>query len=378
MVLDMTERADATVLVVNAGSGSLKLSVLGDGDQTLDERTIESAPDSEEATGELQDVLAGDISIDAVGIRVVHGGAELTDHCVIDDSVMHALRSAADLAPLHVPPTLATIETCRAQLPDLPHVACIDTAFHAGLPPAAHTYPIPAAWRQRYGLRRYGFHGLSYAWALGRAAELLHRPVNKLSVVLAHLGGGASVCAVNSGVSQWCSMGFTPLEGVPMMTRSGSVDPWMLLWLQTSAGLTADEISDGLEHHSGLIGLSGGLSGDTRELVAAAANGNQHAELALAVYTLRVRQEIAAAAACLPRLDAVVFTGEIGADQPEIRESVTSGLTVLGLAGDLNPEQDQDAVVSGPTARVPVLLVHPREDRQIAAETRKLVAEDSS
>jgi acetate kinase len=163
-----------------------------------------------------------------------------------------------------------------------------------------------------------------------------------------------------------------------MMTRSGSVDPGMLLWLQTSAGLTADEISDGLEHHSGLIGLSGGLSGDTRELVAAAVNGNQHAELALAVYTLRVRQEIAAAAACLPRLDAVVFTGEIGADQPEIRESVTSGLTVLGLAGDLNPEQDQDAVVSGPTARVPVLLVHPREDRQIAAETRKLVAEDSS
>jgi acetate kinase len=219
-------------------------------------------------------------------------------------------------------------------------------------------------------VHRYGFHGLSYTWTLARTAELLDRDPADLQVVLTHLGGGASVCAVRDGVSVWTSMGFTPLEGLPMSRRSGSVDPGMLLWLQTTHHLSAAEISDALEHQSGLLGLSDGLSGDTRDLVVAAAGGNPAARLAIDVFCLRVRQEIAAAAANLDRLDAVVFGGEIGADQPEIREAVSAGLSVLGLYGDLDPAQDKNRMVS--TRGVPVLLVHPDEQRQIAIEVRQV------
>jgi acetate kinase len=279
------------------------------------------------------------------------------------------------LAPQHLPPALAALDRCRRQLPSVPHVACLDTAFHARLPKPARSYPLPEPWRRAYGLRRYGFHGLSYAWALRRACALLERPADGLQLLITHLGGGASVCAVRDGVSVSTSMGFTPLEGLMMSTRSGSVDPGMLLWLQTQHGLSAEELSDGLQHHSGLLGLSDGLSGDTRDLVAAARDGNTAAALALDVFCLRIRQELAAAAASLDRVDAVVFTGEIGADQPEVREAVCAGLSVLGLRGNLDEGQDSDRLIS--TAGVPVVLIHPREDAQIALETRRTLRPSS-
>ena len=243
--------------------------------------------------------------------------------------------------------------------------------FHANLPTAASTYPLPADWRSRWGLRRYGFHGLSYAWATARSAELLGRPVTELSLVLAHLGGGASVCAVRGGRSVDISMGFTPLDGVPMSTRSGAIDPGIILWLLADHRLGLDQLADGLQHRSGLVGLSGGRSGDTRDLVAAADEGDSDAALALAVYTHRVRREIAAAATNLDRIDALVFTGEIGWDQPEVRSHVCAGLHLLGVGELVDRNRADDGWVSHPGATVPVLVVQPREELQIAAETRR-------
>jgi acetate kinase len=362
--------ADGPVLVVNAGSHSLKLAVLDPDLTILDEADIDAAPDSNETRAALTDFLDRSPGIGAVGHRFVHGGAHLTTACIIDEQVRRQLHAAASLAPQHLPAALKAFDICSEHLPDAVHVACLDTAFHANMPEAARTYPVPARWRRELGVHRYGFHGLSYTWTLARTAELLDRDPADLQVVLTHLGGGASVCAVRDGVSVWTSMGFTPLEGLPMSRRSGSVDPGMLLWLQTTHHLSAAEISDALEHQSGLLGLSDGLSGDTRDLVVAAAGGNPAARLAIDVFCLRVRQEIAAAAANLDRLDAVVFSGEIGADQPEIREAVSAGLSVLGLYGDLDPAQDKNRMVS--TRGVPVLLVHPDEQRQIAIEVRQV------
>lgn len=355
------------ILVVNAGSHSLQVTLLDDADDPVVERSVDAEPDGDEARAAIQEVLDAGERIDAVGHRIVHGGPLLKQHRVVDDEVIAALREAAAFAPLHVPPALAAMDTLREALPDVPHVVCLDTVFHATIPEEAYTYPVPERWRTEFGVRRYGFHGLSYAWATRRAAELLDRPAEELALVMTHLGGGASVSAVLGGESRWNSMGLTPLEGLMMVSRSGSVDPGMILWLQTRHGLGADEITDALNHHSGLLALSGGRSGDTRKLVAW---DDDRARLALGVYTLRIRQEVAAAAALLPRLDALVFTGEIGADQPEVREAVCAGLPVLGLAGGLSTAQDEDGVISSPDATIPVVLVHPEENKQIAAEVR--------
>jgi acetate kinase len=370
-------RADAgAVLTVNAGSHSLKLAVIAAGSgpgglDVRDEADIDAAPDSREASDGLAGFLGRAPAVVAAGHRFVHGGT-LLRHRVLDEPVLAAIRAAVPLAPLHNPPALAAFDTCRRHLPDIPHVACLDTVFHARLPEPARTYALPREWNERYGIRRYGFHGLSYAWILDRAALLLDRDPAGLQAVLTHLGGGASVCAVRGGRSVWTSMGFTPLEGLAMSQRSGSIDPGLLLWLQTEHGLTAGDVSDALQHRSGLLGLSGGLSGDTRELVRAAAAGQDAAALALAVFGLRARQEIAAAAVSLSQLDAVVFSGEIGADQPEVRESVAAGLTVLGVAGGLDAAQDRDHVIS--RSGVPVHHVHPAQQRQIARVVHAVLA----
>jgi acetate kinase len=252
----------------------------------------------------------------------------------------------------------------------VPQVACFDTAFHAGLPAAAASYALPGAWTGRFGLRRYGFHGLSHQYASGRCAQLLGRP--GLRVVTCHLGAGASLAAVQGGVSVDTTMGFTPLEGLVMATRSGSVDPGLLVWLLQHGGLSVGELSNGLEHAAGLAGLAAlpDGSGDMREVRAAADAGSPTARLAIEVHAHRLRREIAAMAAAMNGLDALVFTGGIGEHQPQVRAEAAGGLGFLGVAIDeaRNAAATADADISAPSAAVRTLVITAREDVEIARQ----------
>ncbi|SHN46243.1 acetate/propionate family kinase [Cryptosporangium aurantiacum] len=356
------------VLAVTAGSHSVGVALIrtADDPDAMDElaaETLDVEPGSDEATDALRDLL-GTLpdEPDAVGHRLVHGARVVAVPTVVDDALADALGEVADLAPQHVPPALALLAAARSQLPDVPHFVCPDTAFHAGLPPAAAMLPLPAEWRERWGLHRYGFHGLSYAWASRRAAVLLGRPSPNL--VIAHLGGGGSVCAVAGGRSVDTTMGMTPLDGIPMTKRSGAVDPGLLLWL-LDGRLTRDELAEGLQKKSGLLGMSGGLSDDTRELVG---SSEPAAAAALDAYAHAVRRAIGAMAASLPHLDALVFTGEIGWDQPEVRAAVCSELAVLGVQPVSGGNREDDGLISAPDADVPVLVVQVKEEHQIALE----------
>ncbi|WAL98381.1 acetate/propionate family kinase [Streptomyces sp. Je 1-369] len=369
----MCAQSDSPVLVADAGSSSLRLTVFGEDGTVLAEHHSDSPP-GDDVSGPLRHVLDDAPAPTAVGHRIVHGGPRRRGHTLVDDEVRADLDEAADLAPLHVPPALTVLDAARELLPDVPHVACFDTVFHADMPAAARTYAVPAAWREEYGLRRYGFHGLSYAWALDRAAALLGRRPEQLHLVIVHLGGGCSACAVREGHSVDTTMGFTPLEGLVMSRRSGSVDPGALTWLQTRHHVPARDIEHALNRESGLLGLSG-TSGDTRDLVRGRAAGDERAALALEVFTHHCRRGIAGMAASLDRLDALVFTGEIGEDQPEVREEVCARLPALGLTGDLRPlVAERPEVVSKPGSRVPVIVVPTGEAQQVARETRTLVA----
>ena len=336
------------VLVVNAGSSSLKLRLLGDGDELL-------------ASPELDD-LAG-IEADVVGHRIVHGGTRFRDPVVIDDDVRAALSELTELAPLHQPKSLAALDAVSAALPGAPAVACFDTAFHATLAEHALTYAVPREWRERWGVRRYGFHGLSHAYASRRAAELVGR--EGLRVVTCHLGAGASLCAVEDGRSVDTTMGFTPLEGLVMATRSGSVDPGMLLWLLERERLTEGAMAEALEHASGLLALGG--SADMRELLA---RDDEDARLAVGVYLHRLRAGIGAMAATLGGVDALVFTGGVGENSPAVRAGAVDGLGFLGI--EVDHERNETArgdceIGDG------VLVVEAREDIEIAHEVRVLL-----
>jgi acetate kinase len=359
------------VLVVNTGSSSLKVRLLGDADELLADRQVERwAADDPASVGEALRDIGG---VEAVGHRVVHGGLDLRDPVLIDDHVVRRIDALSSLAPLHQPRAQAGIRAVRAALPNVPAVACFDTAYHATLPPAAATYALPAAWRARWGLRRYGFHGLSHAYAARRAAELLS--LDSLRVVTCHLGAGASLCASWAGRSIDTTMGFTPLEGLVMATRSGSVDPGLLLWLVTDAHLAADEVTRVLEKESGLAGLSG-TSGDMRDVLAARASGNESAALAFDVYVHRLVQETARMAASLGGLDALVFTGGVGEHVPEVRAAAAQGLAFLdvGVDPERNTGAHGDANVTAPGAPVTTLVVEAREDLEIARQTRDAVS----
>lgn len=363
------------VLVADAGSSSLHLTVFANDGTALASYDDASAP-GDNMSGQLRDLLRYAPAPMAVGHRVVHGGPELRRHTLVDDQVRDALQRTADLAPSHVPPALLVLDAARELLPNVPHVACFDTVFHAGLPTAAREFAVPETWRGEYGVRRYGFHGLSYAWALSSTAALLRRRPESLRIVIAHLGGGCSACAVRDGTSVDTTMGFTPLDGLVMSRRSGAVDPGALTWLQTRHGLSAQDIDEALNHRSGLLALSGS-SGDTRDLVRDRAAGDERAALALDVFTHHCRRGIAAMAASLDRLDALVLTGEIGEDQPEVREEICAGLGILGITGGLLvPPADDDVparLVSPPEAAVPVIVVSTGEARQIDKETRTVL-----
>jgi acetate kinase len=302
----------------------------------------------------------------------VHGGTEFVEPVVIDDEVVRRLEALSDLAPLHQPKSLHGLELARTALPGVPAVACFDTAFHAHIPPAASTYALPREWRTRWALRRFGFHGLSHSYASRRAAELLGRPLDELRVVTCHLGAGASLAAVRGGRSVDTTMGFTPLEGLVMATRSGSVDPGLILWLEEHVGMPPSELAFTLEHRSGLQGLAG--SPDMRAVLAAEADGDDEARLAVEVYLHRLRAEIAAMAAALDGMDVLVFTGGVGENSPEIRSRAAAGLAFLGVAVDAgrNEAARPDADIGN--GRVRTLVVGAREDLEIARGVRSALA----
>ena len=356
------------ILVVNAGSSSLKLSVIGDGQETVASSELGS-PADRGVIDEMLAFVAAHPGVRAAGHRIVHGGPHLSEAVVVNDGVRAALDEAAAIAPLHVPPALRILDGLATT--NLTHVACFDTGFHARMPPAATTYAIPAEWREHFGVRRYGFHGLSCAWALRRAAELLGRSPAELRLVVAHLGAGASATAIRDGHSVDTSMGFTPLEGLVMATRSGSVDPGALLWLQTSGGVGAAEMSAALEHESGTLGLAG--TSDMRDVLGRASGGDPAAILARDVYVHRAAAVIAGMAAALDRLDGLVFTGGVGENAAPIRAAICERLAVLGVAPPDRPPPDGDGPLNVPGSRVPLLLVHAREDLQIDLEVRRLL-----
>jgi acetate kinase len=360
------------VLVVNAGSSSVKLRLLDDAGEVAGRVDLGSTLDPD-VVGEAVRPLVAESGVDAVAHRVVHGGERFTGPVLVDDGVRAELEDLVALAPLHQPASLAGIDAVRAALPEVPAVACFDTAFHATLPPEATTYAVPSEWREQYGIRRYGFHGLSHAYASRRAAELLGREVDGFRLVSCHLGAGASLAAVHSGQSVDTTMGFTPLEGLVMATRSGSVDPGLLVWLQERQGLSAREIGDALEHRSGLLGLAG--TADMREVVSRMDGGDEPARLAFVTYLHRLRGSIAAMAASLSGVDAVAFTGGVGEGSPAVREGALAGLEHLGLAvtPGLNEAARGDGNVSAPGAPAGVVVVTAREDLEMAAQVRTLL-----
>jgi acetate kinase len=369
----VTTADPASVIVVNAGSSTLKVRVLGPADAV--ERSVDLDPwDGSPDHPQLSDFLGSVSDVGLVGHRVVHGGSTFSQAVLIDDAVVAAIASLADLAPLHQPRALAGIEAARRALPGVPAVACFDTAFHAGMPPAAARYALPDSWTRRFSLRRYGFHGLSHGYAARRAAELLGQDLAELRIVTCHLGAGASLAAVSAGRSVDTTMGFTPLEGLVMATRSGTVDPGLITWLLQHSDLGLTEVASGLEQQAGLAGLAGIPSGDMREVLAAADDGDRRAQLALDVYLHRLRREIAAMAAALNGLDALVFTGGIGEHSPRVRAAAVAGLEFLGVS--LDRAQDRatsDADVSGP-GPVRVLVITAREDLEIARQARAVLA----
>lgn len=376
------------VLILNPGSSSLKFSVLEPPDRgVLAIATLDWGTDATRSSGRasavpavLDDLGAAGVdisSIDAIGYRVVHGGTRFTGPTVIDDSVVDAIDELAGFAPLHNRVAAETIRAFREKLPALTHVAAFDTTFHASLPPAGYRYPVPNDWFQNWGIRRFGFHGLSVAWSVERAAELLARPAGALRLVVAHLGSGCSVTAVDRGSSADTSMGMTPLEGLMMGTRAGSIDPGVILDLLRRGHLSLSELADVLDHGSGLRGVSG-RSSDVRDLLALEAAGDQAATLALELFVRRAAAGIAAAASVLPALDAVVLTGGIGEHSGPIRARIVESLAVLGIRRIADIEVREDGLITEPGERPVVLRVAAREDVVIANSVRALIEAESS
>ena len=359
------------VLVVNAGSSSLKLRLLGPGDRIVGSQDL-PPPSGAADAGTLKDAISSLGEVDAVGHRIVHGGTLFRSPVVVDAGVRQRLEALTDLAPLHQPKSLAAFDAVQAALPDVPGVACFDTAFHATIPDHAATFALPAEWRERWTLRRYGFHGLSHAYVSRRAAEMTG---GASRIVSCHLGAGASLAAVAEGRSVDTTMGFTPLDGLVMATRSGSVDPGLVLWLLEHAGTPAAELAAALEHRSGLSGLAG--TADMREVLARAADGDARCELAREVYLHRLRGYVASMAAAMGGLDALVFTGGVGENSPEIRWRAMEGLGFLGIRPDAsrNGTGTGDREIGSPDARVRSLVISAREDLEIARQVRSVFAD---
>ena len=391
------------ILVLNTGSSSLKFSLFddrasevrfgGEVDWHGKDRPAElivrpsgqperrSSRDATEpgaaatlAIRTVADAVGTDSKIAAIGHRIVHGGSRFRESVRIDSALESELDHLAELAPLHNPPALKAIEAAKAARPDVPQVAVFDTSFFAALPRWASVYPVPWDWHERYGIRRYGFHGISHEYCSGAAAEILKRDLSTLRLVVCHLGNGCSAAAIKGGVAIGTTMGFTPLAGLMMGTRSGDVDPGVLLYLIQQRGMTADQVEKALNQESGLLGVSG-LSGDYREVEEAADGGNDRARLALEIYAARVRSAIGGLSASMGGLDAVVFAGGVGENSATLRASVCEGLGFLGvhLDGTSNVARAHDVDIATTDSPARILVIHTREDLLIAREVRGLI-----
>lgn len=397
------------VLVVNAGSSSLKYQLvdtgsevvwasglverIGEAESTLTHRTrigrgaradlqavsrTASIQDHAQAFHAVTEILeqTGSVAevgqLVGVGHRVVQGADQFTAPTLVTPAVIDVIRSLNPLAPLHNPPSVAGLESAMAEFPDVPHVAVFDTAFHQSIPAAAYTYAIDQSVARAQRVRKYGFHGTSHKYVTARAASLLGKPVEKVDLVTLHLGNGASACAVRGGRSVDTSMGLTPLEGLVMGTRSGDIDPALVFHLITTAGMTASEVDAMLNKRSGLLGLCG--QNDLREVHRLIAAGDRDAQLALDVYVHRIRKYLGAYLVTLGRADAIVFTAGVGENDPEVRRRVVAGLELIGVAID----QERNVATRGPSAPVDlsfkgapirVLVVPTNEELEIANQT---------
>ncbi len=396
------------ILLLNAGSSSLKAVVMESADGAVLSRGLAdwagattryqfAGPDGKERSetppwrGHAKAVerFVADLTTEqrstlaAVGHRVVHGGP-FTSSVRITPEIRSRITALAELAPLHNPPSLEALAAAEVELSNVPHVAVFDTAFHATLAPEAYTYPLPASWTRDWGIRRYGFHGLSHAYCASRAVEMLaahphprplaQREKEDLRLVICHLGHGCSASAVKCGQCVDTTMGFTPLDGLMMATRSGSIDPSIVLHVQQHHGLTPAQVESALNRESGLLGVSG-ISADMRQILHAAKDGHESARLALGIYTHRVRQAIGALAVTMGGVDALVFTAGVGENAAEVRQAICGGLQCLGL--DLDAQANRmcspDADVASPQSPGRILVIATREDVTMQKEVLQVI-----
>ncbi len=309
-----------------------------------------------------------------VGHRVVHGGEKFAKSVVIDDAVMSALKDCIELAPLHNPPNIAGIMACQKMMPGVPQVAVFDTAFHQTMQPDSYIYGLPYEYYKKYGIRKYGFHGTSHKYVSQRAAVLLQRPLSDLKLISCHLGNGASISAIRGGKSIETSMGFTPLDGLMMGTRSGALDPAIVTYIMCRENFSVDQMNDFLNTKCGALGVSG-ISSDFRDIEVAAGQGNVRARLALDIFEHDVRQFIGSYSAVLGGVDAIIFTAGVGENSAEMREAICKNLDYLGvdLDREKNKVRSEEVDVSKPNARCRVLVIPTNEELMIALETHELI-----
>jgi acetate kinase len=322
-------------------------------------------------------VIKDKSEISAVGHRVVHGGEKFPDSVLVDRDVMQVLRSCIELAPLHNPHNIRGINACIQILPGVPQVAVFDTAFHQKMPPFAYIYGIPYILYKKYGIRRYGFHGTSHFYVSRRAARIMRKPIEELKIITCHLGNGASMAAVKGGISVDTSMGFTPLEGLLMGTRSGDLDPAIILHVMAREELSLHEANTLLNKHSGMQGISG-VSSDMRDIIAESQKGNTIAQLALDIYCYRIRKYIGAYAAAMGGLDALVFTAGIGENSPVVRKKCCENLEFLGI--QIDDEKNEEAIrveteIQTDDSSVKVLCIPTNEELVIALDTKRIIEE---
>jgi acetate kinase len=360
------------ILIVNTGSSTFKWALFSDeDDRYVDGGTEEwSAEDALTRKSQIEEKLRTLPPCLAVGHRVVHGGTVFRDSVVIDDQTRHELEMLVPLDALHMRPAMCGIDAALAAFPNARQMAAFDTAFHSTLPEAAAGYALPAEWTQKWGLQRFGFHGLSVAWSV----DWLRRKHGSVPArtIVAHLGSGCSVTALKEGRSVDTTMGFTPLEGLMMSTRSGSVDPGLLIHLEVRCGISAQVLEDTLMRGAGLLGVSG-ISGDMRKVLAAADEGNASAKLAYDRFILYARRGVGAMCGALGGLDMLIFTGGIGEHEPRIRRDIAAALGE-GLIDDVRNESGEEGTISGKSSPVHVLTVRAREDLMLLHEVRRLLS----